>query len=446
MRKLSSLVVLPAVVVAGLIVLGGRAESAQAADCVAPANPVVCENSLPGSPPERVGRRRRRRSRRSRASRPTSASTTGETVQFKIDDRRDATTASTSTGSAGTAATAPARSRRSTPSAALPQAQPACLTSAATGLVDCGNWAESASWAVPADAVSGVYIARLAREDDGRRQPHRLRRPRRRRAAPTCSSRPSDTTWQAYNRYGGNSLYGGAPAGRAYKVSYNRPFTTRAATRTVELPLQRRVPDDPLARAQRLRRQLHDRRRHDRRGAELLEHRGLPLGRPRRVLVGGPARERRGARATPASTSRSSAATRSTGRRAGSRAIDGSGTPHRTLVSLQGDARRTRRSTRSRRWTGTWRDPRFSPPADGGRPENALTGRSSPSTATATTRSACPADVRQAAPLAQHERRRRSGRRQTATLRAPARSATSGTRTSTTASGPAGWSACRRRR
>jgi hypothetical protein len=25
-------------------------------------------------------------------------------------------------------------------------------------------------------------------------------------------------------------------------------------------------------------------------------------------------------------------------------------------------------------WTGTWRDPRFSPPADGGKPENALTG------------------------------------------------------------------------
>ena len=26
-------------------------------------------------------------------------------------------------------------------------------------------------------------------------------------------------------------------------------------------------------------------------------------------------------------------------------------------------------------WTGTWRDPRFSPPGDGGRPENALTGQ-----------------------------------------------------------------------
>ncbi|MGK7512261.1 N,N-dimethylformamidase beta subunit family domain-containing protein, partial [Salmonella enterica] len=40
----------------------------------------------------------------------------------------------------------------------------------------------------------------------------------------------SDTTWQAYNRYGGNSLYTGSPAGRAYKVSYNRPFTTRGPT------------------------------------------------------------------------------------------------------------------------------------------------------------------------------------------------------------------------
>ena len=38
----------------------------------------------------------------------------------------------------------------------------------------------------------------------------------------------ADTTWQAYNSYGGNSLYVGSPAGRAYKVSYNRPFNTRS--------------------------------------------------------------------------------------------------------------------------------------------------------------------------------------------------------------------------
>ena len=37
----------------------------------------------------------------------------------------------------------------------------------------------------------------------------------------------SDTTWQAYNSWGGNSLYVGAnmPNGRGYKVSYNRPLT-----------------------------------------------------------------------------------------------------------------------------------------------------------------------------------------------------------------------------
>jgi hypothetical protein len=41
----------------------------------------------------------------------------------------------------------------------------------------------------------------------------------------------SDTTWQAYNRYGGTSTYGtfdpARPMRRAYKVSYNRPFETR---------------------------------------------------------------------------------------------------------------------------------------------------------------------------------------------------------------------------
>ena len=40
----------------------------------------------------------------------------------------------------------------------------------------------------------------------------------------------SDTTWQAYNQYGGNSLYTGSSGvcgDRAYKVSYNRPITTR---------------------------------------------------------------------------------------------------------------------------------------------------------------------------------------------------------------------------
>ena len=46
--------------------------------------------------------------------------------------------------------------------------------------------------------------------------------------------------------------------------------------------------------------------------------------------------------------------------------------PDRTLVSYKDTHTGARRPGRV--WTGTWRDPRFSPPAEGVRPENALTG------------------------------------------------------------------------
>ena len=114
----------------------------------------------------------------------------------------------------------------------LPQNQPACLTDATTGLVDCGNWAVSASWAVPADAVSGVYIAQLVRTDTGGESqiPFVVRNDA---SHSDLVFQTSDTTWQAYNDWGGASLYTAAPAGgRAYKVSYNRPFVTRADTPT----------------------------------------------------------------------------------------------------------------------------------------------------------------------------------------------------------------------
>ena len=47
------------------------------------------------------------------------------------------------------------------------KSQNACLTDTPTGLYDCGNWTVSASWSVPAAAVSGIYIARLSRTDNG---------------------------------------------------------------------------------------------------------------------------------------------------------------------------------------------------------------------------------------------------------------------------------------
>jgi hypothetical protein len=51
------------------------------------------------------------------------------------------------------------------PSIPLPQLQPECLYEAATRLVDCATWAVSASWSVPSSATSGIYFARLVRED-----------------------------------------------------------------------------------------------------------------------------------------------------------------------------------------------------------------------------------------------------------------------------------------
>ena len=110
------------------------------------------------------------------------------------------------------------------------------------------------------------------------------------------------------------------------------------------LGVQRRVPDGALARAQRLRRQLLDRRRHRsaRRGAARAQR--VPLGRPRRVLVGRAARERRGGARRRREPRPSSPATRCSGRRAGSRASTAAGPP-------TGRSSPTRRPTRTRRST-----------------------------------------------------------------------------------------------
>ena len=116
------------------------------------------------------------------------------------------------------------------PSATLPQIQPPCLTDGVTGLVDCGNWGVSASWTTPTTAVSGVYVARLTRTDTGGAS-HVFFVVRDDERAAQILFQTNDTTWQAYNEFGGNSLYVGSPVGRAYKVSYNRPLTHRAENR-----------------------------------------------------------------------------------------------------------------------------------------------------------------------------------------------------------------------
>ena len=92
------------------------------------------------------------------------------------------------------------------PSVALPQFQPDCLTEASSGLIDCGNWAVSGSWAVPANAVSGIYFAKVVRTDTGGAS-HIVFVVRDDASKSDIAFQTSDTTWQAYNYYGGNSLY-----------------------------------------------------------------------------------------------------------------------------------------------------------------------------------------------------------------------------------------------
>ena len=134
-----------------------------------------------GKPAQRVGHHGRRRHEHP-GLRDRHVGQPRRDRQLQGRARRPRATGSTSTGWATTAATARARSRRSARRASLPQNQPACLTNS-SGLVDCGNWGVSASWAVPASAVSGIYFAHLVRTDvPSGRQPRLLRRAQRRLA------------------------------------------------------------------------------------------------------------------------------------------------------------------------------------------------------------------------------------------------------------------------
>lgn len=260
------------------------------------------------------------------------------------------------------------------PSVGLPQNQPNCLNDFSTGLVDCGNWAVSASWTVPASAVSGVYIARLVRTDTGGAS-HMVFIVRDDTRQSELLFQTSDSTWHAYNSYGGNSLYEGMPVGRAYKVSYNRPFNNRAFSGgpresflfNAEYPMLRWLEANGYDVSYTTNVDT------DRRPAEIREHRAfLSVGHDEYWSAGQRANVEaaRNAGVHLAFFSGNEVFWKTRWEPS----IDGSGTQYRTLVSYKETHANAKIDPLSNIWTGTWRDPRFSPPADGGRPENALTG------------------------------------------------------------------------
>ncbi|MEI6748394.1 MAG: DUF4082 domain-containing protein, partial [Bacteroidota bacterium] len=106
--------------------------------------------------------------------------------------------------------------------------QPVIIPDPVTGLTDCSIWSESASWNVPIDAVSGLYIVKLTRADNNGSS-HMVFIVRDDAGSAPILFKTSDATWQAYNRYRLHSLYVGPTTtySHAVKVSYNRPFYTR---------------------------------------------------------------------------------------------------------------------------------------------------------------------------------------------------------------------------
>ncbi len=254
-------------------------------------------------------------------------------------------------------------------------AQPSCLRNA-TGIADCGNWSVSATWAVPDSAVSGVYIGRLVRTDTGGAShvPFVVRDDT---GGSDMVFQTADTTWQAYNRYGGASLYwgdgpgtGGGANGRAHKVSYNRPITTRDY-----------APEDSVFNAEYPMIRWLERNGYDvsyiagvdahRSGAELLEHQAyLSVGHDE--YWSGAQRDNVEAARDAGVNLAFFSGNEAFWRTRFEDSIDGASTPHRTLVSYKETLDYPNNADPSGDWTGTWRDPRD--PDSVNKPENGLTG------------------------------------------------------------------------
>ncbi|MBV8551245.1 MAG: DUF4082 domain-containing protein [Acidobacteriaceae bacterium] len=266
-----------------------------------------------------------------------------------------------------------------TPSVSLPQTQPACLTDASTGLYDCGNWAVSASWTVPSTATSGIYFAHLVRTDTGG-DSHIVFVVRNDSSTSDILFQTNDETWQAYNYYGGGSLYGpNTPSydltQRAYKVSYNRPFDTRGFQfESATWVFGAEFPMVEFLEANGYNVTYFTGVDAARNGSLILNHKVY--------LCAGHDEYWSGPHRTNVEAARNAGVNMAffTGNEVfwktrWESSIDGTNTSFRTLVCYKETlAFAPLDPNDPPTWTGTWRDPSFSPPADGGRPENALTG------------------------------------------------------------------------
>ena len=259
-----------------------------------------------------------------------------------------------------------------------PSPQPAPGGDPAIGLRDAGNWSVTASWAVPADAVSGVYLAKLVRQDGVAGASHIPFVVRADGTQHDIAFQTSDTTWHAYNGWGGANLYGGnataAPDGRAFKVSYNRPIRTRDRVGASA------APQDYVLSAEYAAIRWLERNGYDVAYLTCVDTGpgNVPLTPFKVFMSVGHDEYWSGDQRAHVEAARD----------AGVHLVfasgnevywktrwepDLNGTPDRTLVCYK-ETWAGEKIDPSPEWTGTWRDHSLSPPSDGGRPENSLTG------------------------------------------------------------------------
>ncbi|AXJ11223.1 DUF4082 domain-containing protein [Arthrobacter sp. PM3] len=342
---------------------------ANAADPCSPLlNAVACENSKPGSPPSEWDITGAGDSDIQGFATDISVNA-GQPIKFKVD-----TTASNYTIAiyrTGWYQGLGARKIADVTPSAFRQQQPQCLSDLTTELYDCGTWAVSATWQVPATAVSGVYFALLTRPDNGN-QSHITFVVRSDASHSDVVFQTSDTSWQAYNDYGGSDFYQGAQNGRAYKVSYNRPVNTRGGIGGRDFYFSNEYP---LVRF--LEKNGYDVSYisgvdTDRNGAALLNHKVfLSVGHdeywsgPQRANV----EAARDAGVNLQFLSGNEVYWRT---RLEPSPVDGAAA--RTITTYK-ETWANAKIDPSTQWTGTWRDPRFAAQSNGGGlPENGLTG------------------------------------------------------------------------
>ena len=342
-------------------------------------NAIVTENQLPGTPESEWGIAGAGNASIQGFTTDISVNH-GQTVYFKIDDRDQVSYEMEiyRLGYYGGMGARLVQTQFSSPATQV--AQPAGLYDPTTGLLDCGNWSVTDSWAVPATATSGIYFAKVSRLDTGAAS-HIFFIVRNDEGHSDMLFQTSDTTWHAYNPYGGKSLYDHqSPTGKAVKVSYNRPFIDRDVDGVNSFVL---TSEYPMIR-------WMERNGYDvsyftgvdaaRYGSEILEHKVfLSVGHDE--YWSGEMRANVEAARDAGVNLGFFSGNEGFWKVRWENSIDGTNTPYRTLVCYKESEQAAKTDPLPNVWTGLWRDPRFSPPADGGRPEECVDGgRSSWST------------------------------------------------------------------